>query len=66
MFITYAALAEGPGAFIQAVINYRLKLGPVIKNDKIFGVTIHPEKGKYIEMGKQFMGFYNNKVPGFL
>ena len=66
MFITYAALAEGPGAFIQAVINYRLKLGPGIKNDKIFGVTIHPEKGKYIEMGKQFMGFYNNKVPGFL
>ncbi len=64
--LTYAALAEGPGAFIQAVINYRQKLGPGIKNDKIFGVTIHPEKGKYIEMGKQFMGFYNKKVPGFL
>jgi hypothetical protein len=47
--LTYAALAEGPGAFIQAVINYRQKLGPGIKNDKIFGVTIHPEKGKYIE-----------------
>ena len=64
--LTYAALAEGPGAFIQAVINYRQKLGPGIKNDKIFGVTIHPEKGKYIDMGKQFMGFYNKKVPGFL
>ncbi len=64
--LTYAALAEGPGAFIQAVINYRQKLGSGIKNDKIFGVTIHPEKGKYIEMGKQFMGFYNKKVPGFL
>jgi 23S rRNA U2552 (ribose-2'-O)-methylase RlmE/FtsJ len=64
--LTYAALAEGPGAFIQAVINYRQKLGPGILNDKIFGVTIHSEKGKYIEMGKQFMGFYNKKVPGFL
>jgi len=64
--LTYAALAEGPGAFIQAVINYRQKLGPGIKNDKIFGVTIHPEKGKYIEMGKQFMNFYNKKLPGYL
>jgi len=64
--LTYAALAEGPGAFIQAVINYRQKLGSGIKNDKIFGVTIHPEKGKYIEMGKQFMNFYNKKVPGYL
>ena len=64
--LTYAALAEGPGAFIQAVINYRQKLGQGISKDKIFGVTIHPEKGKYIEMGKQFMGFYNKKVPGYL
>lgn len=64
--LTYAALAEGPGAFIQAVINYRQKLGPGISNDKIFGVTIHPEKGKYIEMGQQFMNFYNKQVPGLL
>ncbi len=64
--LTYAALAEGPGAFIQAVINYRQKLGSGISKDKIFGVTIHPEKGKFIEMGKQFMGYYNKKNPGFL
>lgn len=64
--LTYAALAEGPGAFIQAVINYRQKLGGGISKDKIFGVTIHPEKGKYIEMGKQFMGFYNNIKPGLV
>jgi 23S rRNA U2552 (ribose-2'-O)-methylase RlmE/FtsJ len=64
--LTYAALAEGPGAFIQAVINYRMKLGSGVKDDKIFGVTIHPEKGKFIEMGKQFMGYYNMKVPGLL
>jgi len=64
--LTYAALAEGPGAFIQAVINYRQKLGSGISNDKIFGVTIHPEKGKYIEMGKQFMNFYNKQAPSLL
>ena len=64
--MTYAALAEGPGAFIQAVINFRQKLGLGITNDKIFGVTIHPEKGKYIEMGKQFTNFYNKQVPGLL
>jgi 23S rRNA U2552 (ribose-2'-O)-methylase RlmE/FtsJ len=64
--LSYAALAEGPGAFIQSVINYRQKLGSGISNDKIFGVTIHPEKGKYIEMGKQFMSFYNKQVPGLL
>ncbi len=64
--LTYAALAEGPGAFIQAVINYREKLGPGVSQDKIFGVTIHPEKGKYIEMGKQFLGFYNSHTPGLI
>jgi 23S rRNA U2552 (ribose-2'-O)-methylase RlmE/FtsJ len=64
--LTYAALAEGPGAFIQSVINYRQKLGSGVVNDKIFGVTIHPEKGKYIEMGQQFMGFYDKQIPGLL
>jgi 23S rRNA U2552 (ribose-2'-O)-methylase RlmE/FtsJ len=64
--LSYAALAEGPGAFIQAVINYREKLGSGISNDKIFSVTIHPEKGKYIEMGKQFTNFYNKQIPGLL
>lgn len=64
--MTYAALAEGPGAFIQAVINFRQKLGPGLKDTNIFGVTIHPEKGKFIEMGKQFLGFYEKKVPGMI
>lgn len=64
--LTYAALAEGPGAFIQAVINYRQKLDYGISNDKIFGITIHPEKGKYIEMGKQFTNFYNKQVSSLL
>lgn len=64
--LTYAAIAEGPGAFIQSVINYRQKLGSGISNDKIFGVTIHPEKGKYIEMGKQFMNFYDKQNSDLL
>jgi 23S rRNA U2552 (ribose-2'-O)-methylase RlmE/FtsJ len=64
--ITYAALAEGPGPFIQAVILFREKLGSGISNDKIFGVTVHSEKGKYLEMGKQFLGFYNENVPGLI
>jgi len=64
--LTYAALAEGPGPFIQAVIKFREKLGNGISNDKIFGVRIHSEKGKYLEMGKQFLGFYNENVPGLI
>ena len=63
---THAALAEGPGAFIQAVIKYREKFGFNDNNDKSFGVTIHPEKGNYIEMGKQFMSYYGKKFPGLL
>ena len=64
--LTVAALAEGPGAFIQAVINYKQKLGSGIKDTKIFGVTIHPEKGKFIEMGKQFLGYYEKKAKGMI
>ena len=30
-----------------------------IKNDKIFSITIHPEKGKHIEMGKQVLNYYD-------
>ena len=64
--MTVASLAEGPGAFIQAVIQYRKSLNFEIKKDKLFGVTIHPEKGNYIEMGKQFMSFYDKNYPKML
>ena len=60
--LVVASLAEGPGAFIQAVINYRKKIKKKINNDKLFGVTIHPE-GNYIEMGKQFMSYYKKNHP---
>lgn len=64
--MTYAALAEGPGSFLQAVLKYREKYGHDLKKDKYFGVTIHPENGKNIEMGKQFMGYYDKKYPEVL
>lgn len=63
---SYAAVAEAPGSFIQAVIKYREKFKLDIKNDKIFSVTIHPEKNNYINMNKQFIGHYNNKYPDLL
>lgn len=56
--LNYAGLAEGPGAFIQAVIHYR-KLFHDIKKDRIYGVTIHPEGKNSISMAKQFLGHYN-------
>lgn len=64
--LTYAALAEGPGSFLQAVLKFREKYGYDLKNDKYFGVTIHPEDGKNIEMGKQFMNYYGKKYPDLL
>lgn len=64
--LTYAAIAEGTGPFIQAVILFREKLGNGVLNDKIFSVQVHSEKGKYLEMGKQFLGFYNNNFPGLI
>ncbi len=64
--LTYAAIAEGPGSFLQAVLKYREKYGHDLKKDKYFGVTIHPENGKNIEMGKQFMGYYESKFPDLI
>lgn len=63
--LTYAALAEGPGAFIQSVIHYRKKFFNN-KKDRYFAVTIHPEKGKFIEMGKKFLNYYNEDNPKLL
>ena len=64
--LTYAALAEGPGSFLQAIIKYRQKFGFDIKSDNIYSVTIHSEKGKYIDMGKQFLGYYEKLYPGLI
>lgn len=63
---TYAAIAEAPGSFIQAVIKYREKFKLDVKQDKIFSVTIHNEKDNYINMSKQFLGYYKKKYPDLL
>ena len=64
--LTYAALAEGPGSFLQAVLKFREKFDYDLNKDKYFGVTIHPEDGKNIEMGKQFMNYYDKNYPNLL
>lgn len=64
--MTYAALAEGPGSFLQAVLKFREMFGFDMKKDKYFGVTIHPENGMNIEMSKQFMNYYKKKYPDLL
>lgn len=64
--LTFATFAKSSNAFIQAIINYRQKLGNGIENDKIFNVNIHHEKGKYVEMGKELLGYYNNIAPDLI
>jgi hypothetical protein len=61
--IIYAALAESEGAFMQAIINYRQKLGPGITKDKIFTVPFNVDKGKYTEIGSQLLGYYKKEYP---
>ena len=38
--IKVAGLAEGPGGFIEAVINYRKKFKNTCKLDKVYGITL--------------------------
>lgn len=64
--LTCATLAEGPGGFVQAIIQYRKKYKFDINNDKIFSITIHPEKGKNIMMNKNFMGYYKKTNPNLI
>lgn len=64
--MTFATLAEGPGGFVQAIIQYRKKYKFDINNDKIFNITIHPEKGQNIMMNKTFMGYYKKNNPNLI
>jgi len=38
--IKVAGLAEGPGGFIEAVINYRKKFKNICKSDHVYGITL--------------------------
>jgi len=63
--LTYAALAEGPGSFLQAVMEYRKKYNNLSK-DKYYSITIHPEDGKNIELSKSFLGYVKESYPDLL
>ena len=62
--ITYAALAEGPGSFLQALMFYREKFYPKgVNKDKYFGVSIHSTDKSVKNIAEQFMGYYNTHKP---
>lgn len=63
--LSYSALAEGPGSFLQAILHYREKFH-TIKGDKFHSITIHPEDGKNIDVSRNFLGYYNNAYPELL
>jgi 23S rRNA U2552 (ribose-2'-O)-methylase RlmE/FtsJ len=63
--ITYAALAEGPGSFLQALMYYREKFYPKDhQKDKYFGVSIHSEEKNVKDIANQFIGYHELKNPG--
>lgn len=63
--LTYSALAEGPGAFLQAVLHFRKHFFSV-KNDKYNSITINPEDGRNIDISKNFLGYYDEKHPDLI
>ena len=65
--LTYVTLAESSNAFIQAIINFREKLGLGVSKDKIFQVAIATQiKGKHVENSKQFLGWIEKTRPGLI
>ena len=65
--ITYAALAEGPGSFLQALMYYREKFSQnSSKKDKYYAVSIHSEDKNVKNIASQFIGYHEEKNPGRL
>ena len=65
--ITYAALAEGRGSFLQALMYYREKFSQNnSKKDKYYAVSIHSEDKNVQNIASQFIGYHENKNPGRL
>lgn len=60
---TSAHIAEGPGAFIQAVAYYRDKFEQknVVKNDKYFGVTLKSDEKYVPDMAQKFIKYYGKR-----
>lgn len=63
--LSYSALAEGPGAFLQSVLHYRKKYHS-IKSDKYNSITINPEEGKNIDVSRSFLGYYAEEHPDLI
>jgi 23S rRNA U2552 (ribose-2'-O)-methylase RlmE/FtsJ len=57
-------LAEGPGAFIQAVIKYKENLGMDFKKDNFYGITLHTEDK--LDMNTIFLRHNQKKYPKLL
>jgi len=55
--IISAHLAEGPGSFIQATMEYRSKFSK-IKGDEYFGITLYSEKKNVPELESKFFDYY--------
>lgn len=55
--IKVAGLAEGPGGFIEAIVNYRKKFKDICLHDKIYGITLR-------SLDKDIPGW--NKASNFL
>lgn len=61
--IVGAHLAEGPGGFIQATMNYRdLYNSKYSKGDRFYGITIHTG-GKSLDMNQRFIDYYEKEKP---
>lgn len=61
--LTYAALAEGPGSFIQSFIKFRQHFKIDNSKDKIFGITLYDKKDSHNEISKKFLSHYKKTNP---
>jgi len=56
--IVTAHLAEGPGSFIQATMEFRNKFSKLSGSDKYFGITLHSEKKNVPAIEQKFFDYY--------
>jgi len=59
-----AHIAEGPGSFVQATINYRDTFSPHSKKDLYYAVTLHPGNERNVpDISEQFTNTYLQERP---
>ncbi|MBA42915.1 MAG: hypothetical protein CMF62_02760 [Magnetococcales bacterium] len=59
-----AHLAEGPGSFIQATMQYRDTYATKLSSkDKFYAITLHSEEKHVPPMAKSFINFYEKEKP---